>query len=190
MGRRKRYYIWQLFMLTWLITVGSLLGLGMHGEYVGKRSGLVAVGLLTLIGFKFSVAEQLPRVSYHTYADTYLQAQVVLLCAIACWMIFQYYFDWEFVSWSLFLLGVFGSTAHFVCVLRKKRQPWEDVLAECGYLTDNYRDPAIGKSRKVSSRVSVNSLFSEAIGHSTASCQSSQSSRTVYSDDFARRSSF
>merc|ERR1712224_938112 len=79
--RKHKYYIVQVFMVTWLITLSSLLPMALdcNVDRIGDKLSLHAGGLLTLTAFKFGIAENLPSVPYSTFADFYLMLQVVTL---------------------------------------------------------------------------------------------------------------
>lgn len=82
--RLHQYYTWQVFLVTYLITVLSLFPLGMHPESLGDRVAVYAGGTLTLVAFKYSVSDHLPSVPYLTVTDKFLLAQILtlLMCAV------------------------------------------------------------------------------------------------------------
>mmetsp|Transcript_34489 Transcript_34489/g.107112 ORF Transcript_34489/g.107112 Transcript_34489/m.107112 type:complete len:128 (+) Transcript_34489:90-473(+) len=53
--------------------------MAMEPSDVGDRLGVYAGGLLTLVAFKYVVAEQLPSVPYSTVADVFLLWQVATI---------------------------------------------------------------------------------------------------------------
>uniref|UniRef100_A0A7S4Q0B5 Neurotransmitter-gated ion-channel ligand-binding domain-containing protein n=1 Tax=Alexandrium monilatum TaxID=311494 RepID=A0A7S4Q0B5_9DINO len=70
--RRPEYYITNIFLVAWGILIASLLPLGMSVTEVGDRLSIYSGGVLTLVAFNYSVAEQLPSVPYSTLADMFL----------------------------------------------------------------------------------------------------------------------
>mmetsp|Transcript_49274 Transcript_49274/g.147179 ORF Transcript_49274/g.147179 Transcript_49274/m.147179 type:complete len:346 (-) Transcript_49274:185-1222(-) len=77
--RKAEYYITNIFLVTCGILVASLLPLGMDVNDIGDRLAVYAGGVLTLVSFKYSVAEQLPSVPYSTLADMFLLGQIATL---------------------------------------------------------------------------------------------------------------
>lgn len=73
------FYIWQIFFPALLLTITSLVPLAMPpmpGD-MGDRIATYGGGLLTLVVFKYGIAEHLPCVPYATFTDIYLRLQLV-----------------------------------------------------------------------------------------------------------------
>lgn len=143
--RRAKYYITQIFMVTWLITSASLFPLAlMPGKrYIGDRIALQSSALLTLVSFKYSVSQEMPSVPYATFASTFLTLQIYTVVASSIETIIGYklctgagggpgvmseaslglYEDFMMIGGLLFWLCYFLYVAFF-----KRRQSWNDVL--------------------------------------------------------------
>lgn len=138
--RRERYYVTQIFMVTYLITSAAsfTLALSPGKRFVGDRLTVLTSGLLTLVSFKYSISHDLPSVPYPTFASTYLAAQVHTLVAIAAETVITYKMAIDGVVEEkilalfedcllIFLLLIWA--AYFLYARHgKKRRPWEDVL--------------------------------------------------------------
>merc|ERR1719182_1134456 len=76
--RKEKYYVTQIFMVTYLILSASLLPLALApGEtFIGDRLALHSSGLLTLVSFKYGVQADLPSVPYSTFVSRFLTAQI------------------------------------------------------------------------------------------------------------------
>jgi len=81
--RKSAYYVIQVFFIAWMITIVSCFALAMDASDIGNRLALISAGLLTLIAFKYSIAESLPSVPYTTFTDRFLLGQVVTVCLVA-----------------------------------------------------------------------------------------------------------
>jgi len=83
--RKHRFYSWQVFFVSYLITVLSIAPLGMSPdlEYLGERLSLYSGGMLTLVAFKYGVSDRLPCVPYQTFTDQFLLLGVLTIFAAA-----------------------------------------------------------------------------------------------------------
>lgn len=82
LARKPWYYIVQIFGLTVLVTLTSLLALLTPMDDVGSRLSLYSAGVLTLSAFKYTISDALPTVPYSTKLDRVLLTEMV--CVIAC----------------------------------------------------------------------------------------------------------
>jgi len=73
------FYVWQVFFPALLMTLTSVCPLAMppQEDDMGDRLSVYGGGLLTLVAFKYAIAEHLPSVPYATFTDTYLRWQLV-----------------------------------------------------------------------------------------------------------------
>jgi hypothetical protein len=76
--RKEKYYVTQIFLISFLITGCSLLPLALApgDQFIGDRLGLHSSGLLTLVSFKYGVQADLPSVPYSTFVSTFLTLQI------------------------------------------------------------------------------------------------------------------
>jgi len=90
--RETWFYIIQVFGLTILITIASMLPLCIPPTdgFIGDRLSLYAGGVLTLTSFKYSIADHLPSVPYSTKFDKVLLVEFVCLCACAAESLIAY----------------------------------------------------------------------------------------------------
>jgi hypothetical protein len=150
--RKHTYYIVQVFMVTWLITLASLLPMALDCDVkrIGDKLSLHAGGLLTLTAFKFGIAENLPSVPYSTFTDFYLMLQVVTLVGASTFGLCMYrveesgllsLYAANAISITLFFLLAIVWTGYFVySAFFKRRIPWEEVLDDQDHLTEE-REP-------------------------------------------------
>jgi len=75
--RKHEFYAWQVFLVTYLITILTCCPLGMKADDVGDRLAVYVGGTLTLVAFKYGVSDHLPSVPYQTFTDKYLLWQVI-----------------------------------------------------------------------------------------------------------------
>jgi hypothetical protein len=67
--RRSGYYIWKIFLPLLVITGISLVVFWMSDDALGRRAGVSATAMLTVIAFQFVIAGALPRFPYLTLMD-------------------------------------------------------------------------------------------------------------------------
>jgi len=139
--RKHKYYITQVFMVTYMILTASLFPLAMDPSenHIGDRLALHAGGLLTLVAFRYGIAEQLPSVPYLTFTDWFLLWQVVTLVMVSVESVVTYKLAGvpgvsmplvNMMEDVLLIALVVGWLAYFLyCALWKKRMSWADVLA-------------------------------------------------------------
>lgn len=75
--RRLGYWIFNIVLPLFFITTVSLISFAVPPEDVADRAGITLTVMLTLVAFKYSVADKLPQISYLTIIDAY-----VLLCFV------------------------------------------------------------------------------------------------------------
>jgi len=170
--RADWFYIRQVFWLSYLMTCVSATPLAIPNqeEHIGSRLGIFGAGMLTLVSFKYSVADHLPCVPYATFADDFLNLQILTI-ALCCFETIGFYVFFHLgdeaygmdevinsienksfvaiiIFWTLYML--------FVCfVKRRKKNSWEFVYSKDkleGYFEVNdpfdYFDEIAAKERK------------------------------------------
>lgn len=147
MQRRARFYLTQIFMVTFLIMVAALLPLGMDPMSVGDRLALHSGGLLTLVAFKYGVQHDLPVVPYSTFTSTFLTRQIVTLVLASIESLISFKIasahersfgdsTWDAtrlrharVEETILVIVLSVWTAYLIyCMIGKQRDPWEKVL--------------------------------------------------------------
>jgi len=134
--RAHKFYVRQIFFVTYLITVASCTPLLMFPEDMGDRLSVYGGGLLTLVAFKYGVMDHLPSVPYSTFTDSFLLWQMITIamCTFASligYRLKQYneeLVDWVenitffsvFAIWTMALFSVW-------CCKPKCRKAWDDV---------------------------------------------------------------
>jgi len=139
--RQSQFFIMQVYLVTLLIIVITTFPLALppNEDYVGTRLGAYGTGVLTLVAYKYGIADQLPRVPYATYTDKYLARQIITVVVISIEAIVAFHLvanagaDETIVQYVelaalviiiLTWIGFFTYTAKF-----KKRKSWETVSA-------------------------------------------------------------
>jgi hypothetical protein len=76
--RKHQFYVKQIFLVTYLITLASCspLALPPSDDNMGERLSIYSGGLLTLVAFKYGITEHLPSVPYSTFTDDFLMYQL------------------------------------------------------------------------------------------------------------------
>mmetsp|Transcript_23919 Transcript_23919/g.53844 ORF Transcript_23919/g.53844 Transcript_23919/m.53844 type:complete len:412 (-) Transcript_23919:100-1335(-) len=140
--RAHKFYVRQIFFVTYLITLASCSPLFMRPEDMGDRLSVYGGGLLTLVAFKYGVMDHLPSVPYSTFTDTFLLWQVVtiIMCMLESLIVYRVtggsdqnlldLGDWieniTFFSvvaiWTLAMMVVWCCKGMACC-----RKPWEEV---------------------------------------------------------------
>mmetsp|Transcript_78578 Transcript_78578/g.139427 ORF Transcript_78578/g.139427 Transcript_78578/m.139427 type:complete len:462 (+) Transcript_78578:32-1417(+) len=140
MQRKEKYYITQIFLVTYLLLACALLPLGLApgDAHIGDRLAVHAAGLLTLVAFKYGVQHDMPTVPYTTFTSNYLTYQIVTLVVVSMESLFSYKLvslgqfdsskidDYEDASLVIFLI-VWGVILIY-CAFFRRREPWETVL--------------------------------------------------------------
>lgn len=82
--RKEWFYIRQVFFVTYLMTLVSCAPLTMPPgqDSMGTRLEVYGASMLTLVAFKYAVADHLPSVPYSTFTDDFLLAPIV--CVSLC----------------------------------------------------------------------------------------------------------
>jgi len=139
--RKEKYYITQIFMVTFLILSASLLPLALYpgDTFIGDRLSLHSSGLLTLVAFKYSVSHELPTVPYNTFASTFLTAQIVTLVAVSSESVLAYKIvntlvDPDYLNIAedilLYMLLLLWLVYFLHVAFVKGRVSWEEVLQD------------------------------------------------------------
>lgn len=81
--RRHGYYLWNVFLPTFLLTILAGTTYAVPRVNVAERLGVVLTLLLTSVAFKFVVAQGLPKISYNTCLDCYVLISFIFLTAAA-----------------------------------------------------------------------------------------------------------
>ncbi|BFZ21949.1 hypothetical protein BsWGS_24988 [Bradybaena similaris] len=84
-ARRPGYFIWNIFMVTFLICSLSFITFSVEKTLPQNRLQLSFTLVLTAVAFKSVVNQSLPRISYLTYMDKYLLASMIMMSAICTW---------------------------------------------------------------------------------------------------------
>ncbi|XP_076443972.1 cys-loop ligand-gated ion channel-like isoform X2 [Babylonia areolata] len=84
-ARRPGYFVWNIFMVTFLICSLSFATFSVDKKYPQNRLQLSFTLMLTSVAFKSVVNQSLPRISYLTYMDKYLLASMIMLSAVCSW---------------------------------------------------------------------------------------------------------
>ena len=71
-GRKSYYYISNIFGLLLILGVCTLFVFAVPADELADRLSLILTLLLTVVAFKFVIADVLPKVSYSTFIDTFL----------------------------------------------------------------------------------------------------------------------
>lgn len=84
-ARRPGYFVWNIFMVTFLICSLSFATFAVEKNKPQNRLQLSFTLILTAVAFKSVVNNSLPRISYLTYMDKYLLVAMVTLAAVCVW---------------------------------------------------------------------------------------------------------
>ncbi|XP_059178683.1 cys-loop ligand-gated ion channel-like isoform X3 [Physella acuta] len=84
-ARRPGYFVWNIFMITFLICTLSFATFSVEKDLPQNRLQLSFTLVLTAVAFKSVVNQSLPRISYLTYMDKYLLASMFMMSAICTW---------------------------------------------------------------------------------------------------------
>jgi len=140
--REPRFYLLQFFSVTCLITAVATFPLALPPteQYADKRLAAYALGLLTLIGFKHGMSDQLPKAPYMTFADRMLLYQIVTIKLAAVEDLIAYRavnydasLEWPINCFEIVLLFILiiGWVGLLLYVAKfKKGKSWDKVIAE------------------------------------------------------------
>jgi len=173
--RKHRFYSWQVFLVSYLITMLSIMPMGLPPgmAYVGDRFALYSGGMLTLVAFKYGVSDRLPCVPYQTFTDHFLLAQILTIfgCAVATLYPFRAAGDDEFKLMVLDVtentvagcIALLWSAALLYAVFWKpwRRVSWRDVLIQDLSQRDPFRKEQMGvevASRRRNRRTGMSGL--------------------------------
>ncbi|GAB1602453.1 cys-loop ligand-gated ion channel-like isoform X4, partial [Argonauta hians] len=84
-ARRPGYFVWNIFMVTFLICSLAFTTFSVDKKYPQNRLQLSFTLVLTAVAFKSVVNQSLPRISYLTYMDKYLLISMVMLSTVCAW---------------------------------------------------------------------------------------------------------
>eukprot|EP00928_Gymnodinium_smaydae_P031220 TRINITY_DN22984_c0_g2_i1.p1 TRINITY_DN22984_c0_g2~~TRINITY_DN22984_c0_g2_i1.p1 ORF type:complete len:790 (+),score=125.30 TRINITY_DN22984_c0_g2_i1:96-2465(+) len=149
-SRLHLFYLWQVFFPAYLMTLVSITPLAMipMADDMGDRLSNYGGGLLTLVAFKYGVADHLPSVPYPTFIDNYLKGQIITVsfCAFVSVCAFHlildggtyvvgtdWYWDLDQIENCLFYFFCVFWTAWFLVALIVMpwiRPDWRDVWAQ------------------------------------------------------------
>jgi len=76
-------YLYNVFLPAFLMTMVGLTQFGVPVDNLADRQSINLALLLTVVGLKFSVASELPRLPYTTVLDNYLLIVIAFLCFLA-----------------------------------------------------------------------------------------------------------
>jgi len=91
--RKYGYYMWNVFLPLFLITLMSVTTFVVPLHEVAERCGVILTLLLTSVAFKFVVGQDLPKISYNTFLDTYVLVSFIVLTFIALGVAFVGFLD-------------------------------------------------------------------------------------------------
>jgi len=135
--RRHLFHVIQTFGVTTLITWVSACPLALPIDLVAQRLSAYAIGVLTLVKYKYTISHQLPQVPYSTFADVYLLGQIFTIVALAIESLAVYrlsevkvvekYAELVEVV-SLIIVMVFWTVVFLYTYKLKKRKDWVRVI--------------------------------------------------------------
>lgn len=149
--RKETYYIYHVCMVTYFITSAALLPLALapNKQFQADRMAVQVSGLLTLISFKYSIAENLPTVPYRTFLTTFMQAQIITVVLVSMEGIAAYKItrnDASHEQWlgiledyMMYVLLTVWLVYFLYAAFGKGRRDWTDVIdgqSETGQLGD------------------------------------------------------
>uniref|UniRef100_A0A7S4Q8F6 Neurotransmitter-gated ion-channel ligand-binding domain-containing protein n=1 Tax=Alexandrium monilatum TaxID=311494 RepID=A0A7S4Q8F6_9DINO len=142
--RKEWFYVRQVFFVTYLMVLVSCTPLTMPPteDNMGTRLEVYGSSLLTLVAFKYAVAEHLPSVPYGTFTDDFLIAPVVTVSLCVFETVASFHFvnridesvterlDWG-ENISFYMLALLWTIYFLYAAFYKprRRTPWLDVLA-------------------------------------------------------------
>jgi len=137
--RRHLFHVIQTFGVTTLITVVAACPLALPTDLVAQRISAYAIGILTLVKYKYTITHQLPQVSYMTFADFYLLGQIFTILALAVESLiiyrlsdFEEFYDATvaeiFEVTSLVIVLIIWTVIFLHTYMIKKRRDWQRVL--------------------------------------------------------------
>lgn len=81
--RRTPYYIWNVFVLVYLLSILNWWVLLIDPEVLNDRLQICITCFLALVAFNFVIAESLPRISHSTYISQYFLLNYAMIALIA-----------------------------------------------------------------------------------------------------------
>jgi len=140
--RKPEYFITNIFLVAGAILIVSLFPMAMDPQNeFGDRLACYAGGVLTLVAFKYAIAEELPSVPYSTLADQLLSAQIftvvfAMLDALVGYKLIHFgMLSPESVDvlddiLLIILTSVWLVVLFYMAVIKKRRKrPWAEVMA-------------------------------------------------------------
>lgn len=151
--RRHLFHCIQTFGVTTLITWVSACPLALPPDLVAQRLSAYAIGILTLVKYKYTISHQLPQVPYTTFADHYLLGQIFTVLALALESLAIYRLSEidgfsnhetvvEIIEVTTLVIVMLVWTVIFLhTYMYKKRRDWQDVLTDQDTVTEaTYED--------------------------------------------------
>lgn len=83
--RRPGFFLWNVLLVVFFICSLALTTFSVPFSLVQNRLQLGFILLLSLVAFKFTVANNLPKISYLTYLDKYIIASMTFLFVTCIW---------------------------------------------------------------------------------------------------------
>ena len=121
--RLTGYYFWNVFFTAAVLNILCLVGFALpaNRENLDARLGIVLTILLSIIAFKFSIMDRLPRIPYLTTMDTYMLFSTLLTLVVAGeniavvhWIASDYTSHFEHGVGGTVILGIFAANAFIV----------------------------------------------------------------------------
>ena len=79
--RNSGYYLWKIMLPIMVIVMISWIVFWMSEEMLGRRAGISATGMLTVIAYQFVVGGFLPRLPYQTTLDWFMLVSLMVIAA-------------------------------------------------------------------------------------------------------------
>lgn len=81
LDRQSGYYLWKIMLPIMVIVMISWIVFWMSEEMLGRRAGISATGMLTVIAYQFVVGGFLPRLPYQTTLDWFMLVSLLVIAA-------------------------------------------------------------------------------------------------------------
>jgi hypothetical protein len=108
--RHLGYWLWNVALPLYILSSCSFLSFAINRADFAGRVGVCMTVMLTVIAFKYSTADKLPRISYLTWVDKYLLSTLVLQFVI---LIYQFV---ESPDAGESLLSIYACVFTYECV--------------------------------------------------------------------------
>jgi len=80
-SRAWGYYFWNVYLVLFLLVSMAGSTFAFSSDNLGDRMNVVITMVLTVVAFKFSISQTIPRINYATYLDRYFLACMTFLSA-------------------------------------------------------------------------------------------------------------